>query len=83
MFEDWWGLVWRDRLAPNPEEMREVRANAGLSGGALFSTGLIGIASQAFHQISAQRRPSPGASATRCCGPRSRPTRGAGATTPR
>jgi hypothetical protein len=51
MFEDYWGLVWRDRVAPNAEEIAQVRANAGVSSGPLFATGLIGLATLAFHQV--------------------------------
>lgn len=44
MFADWWGYVWRDRLAPNAEEIAEVRRQAGITNSAiLFSSGLIGI----------------------------------------
>jgi ABC-type glycerol-3-phosphate transport system substrate-binding protein len=55
MFEDWWGLVWRDRLAPNPDEVTQVRTNAGMSSGALFFTGLIGLSGFPFYQAGLQK----------------------------
>jgi multiple sugar transport system substrate-binding protein len=50
MFEDWWGLVWRDRVAPNPEEVNQVRTDAGITAGPLFATGLIGLSGLPFYQ---------------------------------
>jgi ABC-type glycerol-3-phosphate transport system substrate-binding protein len=51
MFADWANLVWRDRLAPNADEVAEVRKNAGISSGFLFATGLIGISGFPFNQV--------------------------------
>jgi multiple sugar transport system substrate-binding protein len=50
MFEDWWGLVWRDRVAPNPDEVKQVQADAGMTSGPLFATGLIGLSGFPFYQ---------------------------------
>ncbi|HEU5315332.1 MAG TPA: extracellular solute-binding protein [Chloroflexota bacterium] len=50
MFEDWWGLVWRDRVAPNPDEVKQVQADAGVTSGPLFATGLIGMSGLPFYQ---------------------------------
>ncbi|MBI3971809.1 MAG: extracellular solute-binding protein [Chloroflexi bacterium] len=55
MFEDWWGLVWKDRIAPNPDEVAQVRANAGMSSGPLFATGLIGLSGFPFYQAGIQK----------------------------
>jgi ABC-type glycerol-3-phosphate transport system substrate-binding protein len=55
MFEDWWGLVWKDRIAPNPEEVAQVRANAGLASGPLFASGLIGLSGFPFYQAGIQK----------------------------
>jgi len=50
MFEDWWGLVWRDRVAPNAEEVAQVRTDAGVTSGPLFATGLIALSGFPFYQ---------------------------------
>lgn len=50
MFEDWWGLVWRDRVAPNPDEVKQVQADAGMTSGPLFASGLIGLSGLPFYQ---------------------------------
>ncbi|MGH2351707.1 MAG: ABC transporter substrate-binding protein, partial [Chloroflexota bacterium] len=50
MFEDWWGLVWRDRVAPNPEEVTQVQTDAGMTAGRLFATGLIALSGLPFYQ---------------------------------
>ena len=45
-FGDWWGLVYRDGVAPRPEDEAAVMtspSNAGGPGARLFATGLIGI----------------------------------------
>ena len=55
MFADWWGLVWKDRLAPNPDEVAEVQKNSGLTSGPLFATGLIGLSGFPFYQAGIQK----------------------------
>lgn len=55
MFEDWWELVWKDRLAPDPEEVNQVRANAGMTSGPLFATGLIALSGFPFYQAGLQK----------------------------
>jgi ABC-type glycerol-3-phosphate transport system substrate-binding protein len=55
MFADWAGLVWRDRLAPDPDEVNQARQNAGLTAGPLFATGLIALSGFPFYQAGLQK----------------------------
>ena len=55
MFADWWGLVWKDLVAPNPQQVDQVRSNAGLSSGPLFATGLVAMSGFPFYQAGIQK----------------------------
>jgi ABC-type glycerol-3-phosphate transport system substrate-binding protein len=55
MYADWAGLVWRDRVAPNPEEVAQVRGNSGLATGPLFASGLIALSGFPFYQAGLQQ----------------------------
>src|SRR6266542_778243 len=55
MFADWWGLVWKDRVAPNPDEVKQVQTDAGITSGPLFATGLIALSGFPFYQAGIQR----------------------------
>lgn len=55
MFADWWGLVWKDRVAPNPDEVNMVRTNSGMTAGPLFATGLIALSGFPFYQAGIQK----------------------------
>lgn len=53
-FADWWGLVWKQHIAPKPEEavgLAQSAADTGASASALFATGRIAISGHSYNNM--------------------------------